>query len=83
MLLLIEANKLLLLVSIEEIEDLQSQNNAKDLFYPTTIIVNIYRDLVSRELVGFHRCLVDVKITKSLYFDNTKKKNKFQPLPYY
>jgi len=32
--------------SIEEIEDLQSQNNVEDLFYPITIIANIYRDLV-------------------------------------
>jgi hypothetical protein len=39
--------------NIEKIEDLQSQNIAKNLFYPTTIIVDIYRDFVSRELVGF------------------------------
>jgi hypothetical protein len=28
-------------ISIEEIEDLQFQNNVEDLFYPTTIFVNI------------------------------------------
>jgi len=55
MFLLIEANKLLMPTNIEEIEDLQSQNIAKNLFYPITIIIDIYRDLVSRELIGFHR----------------------------
>jgi hypothetical protein len=40
--------------NIEKIEDFQSQNIAKNLLYPTIIIVNIYRDFVSRELVGFY-----------------------------
>jgi hypothetical protein len=48
-------------INFEEIEDLQSQNIAKNLFYPIIIIIDIYRDLVSRELVGFHRYLVDVE----------------------
>jgi hypothetical protein len=54
-----------MLASIEEIEDLQSQNNVEDLFYPTTIIANIYRDLVSRELVGFHQYIINVESYKN------------------
>ncbi len=52
--LLIEASKLLMYVSVEEIEDFQFQNNVEDLFHPITTIVDTYRDLVSRELVGFY-----------------------------
>ncbi len=59
--LLIEASKLLISINVEEIEDLQFLNNVKYLFHPTSTTVDIYKDLVSKELVGFCWYLVDVK----------------------
>jgi hypothetical protein len=52
--LLIKASKLLMHVSVEEIEIFQFQNNAKNLFHPITKIVDTYKDLVSRKFVGFY-----------------------------
>lgn len=63
--LLIEASKLLKSISVEEIENLQFQDNAKYLFHPTSTTVDIYRDLVSKELVRFWQYLVDVKNYKN------------------
>jgi hypothetical protein len=44
---------LLILVSVEEIEDLQFQIHVKDLFHTITTNANTYLDLVSKEFVGF------------------------------
>jgi hypothetical protein len=63
--LLIEASKLMISISVEEIENLQFQDNAKYLFHPISITIDIYRDLVSMELVGFYRYLVEVKNYKN------------------
>ncbi len=51
--LLRKVSKLLKSISVEEIENLQFQDNVKYLFHPTSTTVNIYRDLVSKELVRF------------------------------
>lgn len=49
--LLIKTTKLLMQVSVKEIEDLQFQGNVKDLFQTTSTNANTYRDLMSRKLV--------------------------------
>ncbi len=52
--LLTKIVKLLMFVSVEEIEDLQSQIHVKDLLHTITTNANTYMDLVSKEFVGFH-----------------------------
>lgn len=52
--LLTKIVKLLMFVSVEEIEDLQSQIHVKDLLRTITTNANTYIDLVSKEFVGFH-----------------------------
>ncbi len=80
--LLRKVSKLLKSISVEEIENLQFQDNVKYLFHPTSTTVNIYRDLVSKELVRFWWYLVDVRnLQKCLILEGQEQK-KFQPLPY-
>jgi hypothetical protein len=62
--LLTKTTKLLMLASVEKIEDLQSQGNAKDLFQTISTNVDTNRDLVSRKIIGFHRYLIDVENCK-------------------
>ncbi len=52
--LLTKIVKLLMFVSVEEIEDFQCQLHAKDLFHTITTNANTYMDLASKEFVGFH-----------------------------
>jgi len=52
--LLTKIVKLLMFVSVEEIEDLQPQIHVKDLLRTITTNANTYIDLVSKEFVGFH-----------------------------
>ncbi len=64
--LLIEASKLLIFINVEEISNFQFQDNVKYLFHPTSTSIDIYKDLVSKELVRFCRYLVDVKNYKNV-----------------
>jgi hypothetical protein len=59
--LLIEVAKLSMHVSIEKVEDFQSQVHAKIMFHTTTTNVDTYMDLVSRELIGFYWCPFDIE----------------------
>jgi len=54
LLLLIEVTKLLMHVSIEKVEDLQTQVHVKNMFHTTTINADTYKDLVSRGPIGFY-----------------------------
>jgi hypothetical protein len=58
--LLIEVAKLLMHASIEKVEDLQSQVHAKNMFHIITS-VDIYRDLESREPIGFYQYHIDIE----------------------
>jgi hypothetical protein len=51
--LIIEVTKLLMPSSGAKFENLMTQVNYDDLFFTTIINENSYRDLVSRELVGY------------------------------
>jgi len=62
--LLMVANKLLMFVSVQEIEDLQSQINAKDLLHTIRTNANNYRNLVLKELVIICHYHVDVENCK-------------------
>jgi hypothetical protein len=75
--LLLEANKLLMFASVKEIEDLQSQVNAKDLFHSTRLNANNYRNLVLKELVKICHYHVDVENCKCTLFWWCKEKTKF------
>ncbi len=61
LLLLIEVAKLLMHASIEEVEDLQFQIHAKNMFHTTTTNVDTYRDLVLREPIGFYQYPIDIE----------------------
>jgi hypothetical protein len=66
--LLTKIAELLMFVSVEEIEDLQSQIHVKDLFHTITTNANTCMDLVSKEFVGFRSYLVDAKNCKCVLF---------------
>lgn len=59
--LLIEVAKLLLHASTKEVEDLQSQLHVKNMFHIITTSVDTYRDLESREPIGFYQYHIDIK----------------------
>ncbi len=71
--LLIEVAKLLMHVSIEEVEDLQSLVHAKNMFHTTTTIANIYKDLFLREPIGFYWYPIDI-ISSMFYLNGAKNK---------
>ncbi len=75
--LLLEANKLLMFTSVKEIEDLQSQVNAKKLFHTTRTNANNYRNLVLKELVRISHYHVDVENCKCTLSWWCKEKTKF------
>jgi len=52
-LLLMEVNKLLIFNKVETIFDFHSQVYSKILFRTIMTIANTYKDIVSKELVGF------------------------------
>jgi hypothetical protein len=66
--LLTKAIKLLMHTNVEEVENLQSKGNSKDLFKTTSTNANTYMDLVSRELFGFHRVSIDAENDKCVLF---------------
>jgi hypothetical protein len=57
-----------MLASVAEVENLESQGNVKDFLKTTSTNVNTYKDFVSRDLIGFHRYLVDVENYKCPLF---------------
>jgi hypothetical protein len=57
-----------MLANIKEIEDLQSQINAKDLLHTTRTNANNYRNLVLKELVKICHYHVDVENCKCTLF---------------
>lgn len=62
--------------NVEEVEDLQSKGNSKDIFKTTST----YMDLVSRKLFGFHRYSIDAENYKCVLFEWHKEQNKFLTL---
>ncbi len=77
MLLLIEGNKFLMFSKVEVIFDLHSKVNSKGLFHITSSIVETYKDIVSKELVGFQQFPLDVKGYKCALSWWHKKEHKF------
>ncbi len=59
--LLIKVAKLLMHASIEEVEDLQSQVHVKNMFHSIITNANTYRDLVSREPIGFYWYSIEIE----------------------
>jgi hypothetical protein len=78
--LLTKTTKLLMLASVEKVEDLQSQGNAEDFFQTISTNVDTNKDLVSREFIGFHQYLINVENCKCLVSWWCKKQNKFPTL---
>jgi hypothetical protein len=78
--LLVEVAKLLMRASIEEVEDLQSQVHAKNMFHTTTTNANTYKDLASRKSIGFYQYPIDIENFKYAYLSGAKNKKSFQPL---
>lgn len=66
--------------NVEEVEDLQSKGNSKDIFKTTSTNANTYMDLVSRKLFGFHRYSIDAENYKCVLFEWHKEQNKFLTL---
>jgi hypothetical protein len=75
--LLIEATKLLMPTIVKEAKDLQSQGNAKAFFQTTSTNVDIYKEAMSKKLVGFHQYPIDVENFKCGLPWWHKKQNKF------
>jgi hypothetical protein len=73
---------LLMLANVKEAKDLQSQGNAKAFFQTTLTNVDIYREPMSRKLVGFHQYPIDVENCKCGLSWWHKNKTSFQPLLY-
>jgi hypothetical protein len=76
--LLTEATKLLMPTSVEENEDLQSKGNVKDFIQTTSKNANIYKDLMSKELIVVNILLM-LKIANVPYFGGIKKKQVSNP----
>jgi hypothetical protein len=79
--LLIEATKLLMRTSVEENEDLQSKGNVKNFIQTTSKHVDIYKDLMSKELIVVNIQLM-LKIANVPYFGGINNKTSLQPLLY-
>jgi len=75
--LLMEANKFLMLNRVETTSNLHSKSDSKGLFHTTSTIVDTYKDIVSRELVGFWWVPIDVKGCKCVLSWWRKKEHKF------
>jgi len=76
-LLLMEVNKLLIFNKVETIFDFHSQVYSKILFRTIMTIANTYKDIVSKELVGFWQFPINVKSYKCALSWWCKKKHKF------
>jgi hypothetical protein len=75
--LVTEVAKLLMLSSGAKFENLVTQVNSKNLVFTTTMNVDFYRDLVSRELIGYCQYVVDVGNCKCALSWWRKEKNMF------
>jgi hypothetical protein len=74
--LLMEENQIFMPNKVETTFNLHSKSNYEGLFHTSTI-TDTYKDIVSRELVGFQWVLIDVKSCKCVLYWWCKKKHKF------
>jgi hypothetical protein len=72
-----EANKLLMLDKVETTCNLRSQVDFEGLFHTITTITYTYRDIMSRELVGFHWFPIDAKSHNCVLSWWCKEKHEF------
>jgi len=75
--LLMEANKFLMSNRVETTSNLHSKGDFEGLFHTTSTIANTYKDIVSRELVGFQWVPIDVKGCKCVLFWWHKEEHNF------
>jgi hypothetical protein len=80
LLLLMEVDKLLMLDKVETTCNLHSQVDFEGLFHTTTTITYTYRDIMSREIVGFHLFPFMQKVTIVCYLGGARKNTSFQQL---
>ncbi len=75
--LLMEVNKLLMFEKVKTTFNFHLESDSKGLFHPTSITTNIFKDIVSKEVVGFWWFPIDVKSNKCALSNVTKKKKSF------
>jgi hypothetical protein len=78
--LLMEVNKLLMFERAKTTFNFHSEGDSKGLFHPTSTTTDIFKDIVSKEVVGFWWFPIDVESNKCALYGGTKKNASFQPL---
>jgi len=79
--LLMEVNKLMF-ERVKETFNFHSEGDYKGLFHPTSTTMDIFKDIVSKEVVRFWRFPIDVESNKCALYGGTKKNTSFEPLPF-